>query len=85
MTLTVSDDRPLRSWIHSFGPLARVVSPARLAQEIFEEIDEARDRYMARLTFDIPRAALRPAEGPGPPVEARNRRLPLKTRKWRAS
>jgi WYL domain len=85
MTLTVSDDRPLRSWIHSFGPLARVVSPARLAQEIFEEIDEARDRYKARLTFDIPRAAIKPAEGPAPAVEARKRRLPLKTRKWRAS
>jgi predicted DNA-binding transcriptional regulator YafY len=27
--LEVCDDRPLRSWIHSFGPLARVVAPAR--------------------------------------------------------
>ena len=26
MTLTVCDDRPLRSWIHSFGPVARVRS-----------------------------------------------------------
>jgi len=81
MTLTVSDDRPLRSWIHSFGPLARVVAPARLAQEIFEEIDEARDRYMPRLTFDLPRMAATVAEG----VEAGHRRLPLKARKWRAS
>jgi predicted DNA-binding transcriptional regulator YafY len=85
MTLTVCDDRPLRSWIHSFGPLARVVSPATLAQEIFEEIDEARDRYMPRLTFDVPRAAARPSEGPAAAAKARNRRLPLKTRKWRVS
>jgi predicted DNA-binding transcriptional regulator YafY len=85
MRLTVSDDRPLRSWIHSFGPLARVVSPARLAQEIFEEIDEARDRYMPRLTFDVPRMAVTPPDVAAPAVEARNRRLPLKTRKWRAS
>jgi predicted DNA-binding transcriptional regulator YafY len=85
MTLTVSDDRPLRSWIHSFGPLARIISPARLAQEIFEEIDEARDRYLSRLTFDVPRVAVTPAAGAAPAVEARNRRLPLKTRKWRAS
>jgi predicted DNA-binding transcriptional regulator YafY len=84
MTLTVSDDRPLRSWIHSFGPLARVVSPARLAQEIFEEIDEARDRYMPRLTFDVPRMAVTPAESAVSPVEGKIR-LPEKTRKWRAS
>jgi predicted DNA-binding transcriptional regulator YafY len=85
MTLTVCDDRPLRSWIHSFGPLARVVAPTRLAQEIFEEIDEARDRYMPRLTFDVPRVAGLQAEGVAEAAVPRNRRLPLKTRKWRAS
>jgi predicted DNA-binding transcriptional regulator YafY len=70
--LVVCDDRPLRSWIHSFGPLARVHAPARLAQEIFEEIDQTRDRYMPRLTFDVPRM-----EVAGQP------KLPLKIRKWR--
>jgi hypothetical protein len=84
MTLTVCDDRPLRSWIHSFGPLARVVAPAQLAQEIFEEIDETRDRYMQRLTFDVPRAAL-PQEGGTPATKDRHRRLPVKVRNWRAS
>ena len=72
--LDVCDDRPLRSWIHSFGPLARVHSPKRLAQDIFEEIEEARERYMPRLTFDVPRMEL--AGQPG---------LPLTVRKWRAS
>jgi len=38
--LTVCDDRSLRSWIHSFGPLARVVAPARLVQDIFDEIEQ---------------------------------------------
>ena len=83
MTLTVCDDRPLRSWIHSFGPLARVVAPARLAQGIFEEIDEARDRYMPRLTFDVPRMAV--DSDVAVASKERNLRLPLKARKWRAS
>ena len=83
MTLTVCDDRPLRSWIHSFGPVARVVAPARLAQEIFEEIDEARDRYMPRLTFDVPRMAVDSGVAMAP--KQRNLRLPRKARKWRAS
>jgi predicted DNA-binding transcriptional regulator YafY len=74
--LNVSDDRPLRSWIHSFGPLARVVAPARLAQEIFEEIDEARERYKPGLKFDVPRMAIEPAA---------QRKLPRKSRTWKVS
>lgn len=56
--LTVCDDRPLRSWIHSFGPLARVVAPARLAREVFQEIEDARELYMPRLTLDMVRMPL---------------------------
>jgi predicted DNA-binding transcriptional regulator YafY len=58
--LTVCDDRPLRSWIHSFGPLARVVAPARLAREVFQEIEDARELYMPRLTLDMARMPLGP-------------------------
>jgi hypothetical protein len=58
--LTVCDDRPLRSWIHSFGPLARVVAPARLAREVFQEIEDARELYMPRLTLDMVRVPLTP-------------------------
>jgi len=76
MRLEVCDDRPLRSWIHSFGPLARVVAPKQLAQEIFEEIEEARERYLPRFTFDVPRMDM---------ISAGQAKLPLKTRKWRAS
>jgi predicted DNA-binding transcriptional regulator YafY len=74
--LTVCDDRPLRRWIHSFGSAARVVAPARLAQAIFEEIEDARDRYKPRLMFDVPRMALPPADQP---------MLPAKYRGWKAS
>jgi len=74
LTLNVCDDRSLRAWILSFGPLARVLAPLHLAQEIFEEIQEARERYMPRLVFEAPRAEL-----PSP----EQRRLPIRARLWR--
>jgi predicted DNA-binding transcriptional regulator YafY len=45
MTLDVCLDRALQSWILSFGPLARVVSPEPLAREIAEQIESARAQY----------------------------------------
>ena len=45
MTLNVTIDRALQSWILSFGPFARVISPERLAREIAEQFEEARARY----------------------------------------
>ncbi len=45
MTLDVCLDRTLHSWILSFGPFARVISPERLAREIAGQFDEARARY----------------------------------------
>ena len=45
MTLNVCLDRALRSWILSFGPFARVVSPEKLAREIAEQLSEATARY----------------------------------------
>jgi proteasome accessory factor B len=48
VTLNVCHDWGLRSWILSWGPFARVVSPARLVQEIHADLDAAGDRYTAR-------------------------------------
>ncbi|HZR26811.1 MAG TPA: WYL domain-containing protein [Vicinamibacterales bacterium] len=45
MTLNVTIDRALQSWILSFGPFARVISPASLAREIADQFEEARARY----------------------------------------
>ena len=45
VTLDVCLDRALRSWILSFGPLARVISPAALAGEIADQFAAARDVY----------------------------------------
>jgi hypothetical protein len=53
--LCVCDDRPLRSWNHSLGPMARVSSPAKLAQELFDEIEQTRERYQPRFKFEMRR------------------------------
>jgi predicted DNA-binding transcriptional regulator YafY len=45
MTLDVCRDQALTSWILSFGPLARVVSPEALAREIAGQFEQGRARY----------------------------------------
>jgi len=45
MTLDVCLDRALESWILSFGPFARVVSPERLMRTIADQFQEARAQY----------------------------------------
>jgi predicted DNA-binding transcriptional regulator YafY len=45
LTLDVCLDEALRSWILSFGPTARVASPASLAREIAGAFDQAAARY----------------------------------------
>jgi predicted DNA-binding transcriptional regulator YafY len=54
LTLDVCIDPALRSWILSFGPLARVAAPRALAEEILEELEEAREKYAPRMEFDLP-------------------------------
>lgn len=54
VTLKVCRDWALSSWILSFGPHARVVSPSRLAQEILERVEETRDGYAPRLALEMP-------------------------------
>ena len=45
MTLQVSIDQALRSWILSFGPGARVLVPERQASGIADQFEQARARY----------------------------------------
>ena len=54
VTLHVSIDAPLRSWILGFGAFARVESPSWLAQEILAQLEEARDAYVPRLDITLP-------------------------------
>lgn len=45
VALDVCNDWALRSWILSFGPLARVISPDALEHQMKEELEQARLRY----------------------------------------
>jgi proteasome accessory factor B len=45
LTMNVCHDWGLRSWILSWGRFARVVSPARLAREISQDLEQAGARY----------------------------------------
>jgi predicted DNA-binding transcriptional regulator YafY len=54
LTMDVCIDPALRSWILSFGPYARVIAPRSLAEEILEELEEAREKYAPRMEFDAP-------------------------------
>lgn len=45
MTLQVSDDYALRSWILGFGRLVRVIAPGPLVEWVEEELDQARQQY----------------------------------------
>jgi len=47
VTLNVCHDWGLRSWILSWGPFARVVSPSTLAKEIHADLQAAGNRYLA--------------------------------------
>jgi predicted DNA-binding transcriptional regulator YafY len=45
VVLDVTNDWALRSWILSFGPLAKVLSPPALASQIKDEVARAAARY----------------------------------------
>ena len=47
LVLNVCTDAALRSWILSFGPAARVSSPAHLATAIADALSVAREQYDA--------------------------------------
>jgi predicted DNA-binding transcriptional regulator YafY len=72
LQLDVCVDGPLRRWILGFGGAARVLAPSRLAQEIFEAIEDARERYMPKLAMPMLRMS---------PGSDADRRLPF----WQAS
>lgn len=46
VSLEVSIDWALRTWILGFGPLARVVAPAGLAAQMLDDLERARQRYI---------------------------------------
>jgi predicted DNA-binding transcriptional regulator YafY len=49
LSLDVSNDWALRSWILGFGPVARVLAPPHLASQILDEIERTRSQYVPGL------------------------------------
>ena len=45
LTMDVCHDWALRSWILSWGPFARVVAPAKLAEQVRADLEAAQARY----------------------------------------
>ena len=70
LTLKVCRDWALRTWVLGWGAHARVVSPSALAEEILEQLEEARDGYAPRFLFQSSPLRYEP-----PPQT----RLPLRT------
>jgi predicted DNA-binding transcriptional regulator YafY len=69
LELQVSIDLPLRRWILGLGSHARVLAPARLAEEIRRELRAAGDRYAERPA---------PARTPAPALDVpRQQTLPF--------
>ncbi len=52
LRMEVAVDFSLRAWILGFGHQARVLRPSRLAADILEEIEEAREQYAPRIPFE---------------------------------
>ena len=50
LAMNVCHDWALRSWILSWGPFARVLTPAALAKELRSDLQAASERYMSGLT-----------------------------------
>lgn len=60
MALNVCVDRALTSWILSFGPLARVTSPAALARDIAHQLGDALSQYAQAGEAGVPDKATGP-------------------------
>jgi predicted DNA-binding transcriptional regulator YafY len=70
LTLNVCNDWALRSWILSFGPLARAVFPSSLAETILEQLEDARDGYAPHLDFELTSSLFNLSEHPTLPFRS---------------
>lgn len=52
LRMRVVVDWGLTAWVMGFGPRARVLSPRRLAQQVYEQVEEMRDIYAPRIPLD---------------------------------
>jgi proteasome accessory factor B len=54
LRMKVVVDWGLLSWVLGFGPRAKVIAPRRLAQQVYENIEEMREVYAPKMSFDVP-------------------------------
>jgi predicted DNA-binding transcriptional regulator YafY len=54
VTMNVCIDWALRSWVLGFGPFAKVEAPSHFAEEILEQLEEAREVYSPPLDVALP-------------------------------
>ncbi len=73
VSLEVSIDWALRTWILGFGPAARVVSPPSLAAQMLEDLERARGRYLD----EAPAPSATESQHGGPVKAQRRRRREL--------
>jgi hypothetical protein len=73
LRMRVVVDWGLTAWVLAFGSRARVVGPRRLAQQIYEQLEDTRRLYAPRMPLDVP---VRPAR--------RQQSLPFKRRQPRS-
>ncbi len=64
LKMKVVVDWGLTAWVMGFGPRARVLTPRRLAQQVFEQVEEMRDIYAPKIPLDVP-TAKKPSAGQG--------------------
>jgi predicted DNA-binding transcriptional regulator YafY len=62
LKMKVVVDWGLTAWVMGFGPRARVLTPRRLAQQVFEQVEEMRDIYAPKIPLDLP-ASKKPSTG----------------------
>jgi proteasome accessory factor B len=60
LSLKVCADWALQSWVLGFGQFARVLKPAALAERVLAEIEQAREQYAPRLSFEAQQALFDP-------------------------
>jgi predicted DNA-binding transcriptional regulator YafY len=63
LRMKVVVDWALTTWVLGFGPRARVVGPRRLAQQIFELLEDTRVLYAPRIPIEAPRTSGRRQRG----------------------
>ena len=53
LRMKIAVDPPLRCWVLGFGHYARVLQPSGLADDILEEIEEAREQFAPPMPFEL--------------------------------